>query len=228
MKTDLSSHIKLDQVSKRLYRPESEVELASLTRCERVYTKVVETIADGAADAAADVAQTIERCVREKGRCVIGFGAGKCALAVYDELVKLYFADKVSFANVVAFNISELGLGVPGDDSLSTLARLKQHLYNKVDIEPHLTVGFGAVDVDDAGTDDDVLVVDRSESELNLNQFVYDYICLGLPLVKLHPEGKCNPEMLRYLSGSEGVDTESEESSRPFEGLKDLLENKNN
>ncbi|MBR1551900.1 MAG: glucosamine-6-phosphate deaminase [Muribaculaceae bacterium] len=136
MKTDLSSHIKLDQVSKRLYRPESEVELASLTRCERVYTKVVETIADGAADAAADVAQTIERCVREKGRCVIGFGAGKCALAVYDELVKLYFADKVSFANVVAFNISELGLGVPEDDSLSTLARLKQHLYNKVDIEP--------------------------------------------------------------------------------------------
>ena len=106
--------------------------------------------------------------------------------------------------------------------------RCLEDLTLKVDIEPHLTVGFGAVDVDDAGTDDDVLVVDRSESELNLNQFVYDYICLGLPLVKLHPEGKCNPEMLRYLSGSEGVDTESEESSRPFEGLKDLLENKNN
>lgn len=107
--------------------------------------------------------------------------------------------------------------------------RCLEDLTLKVDIEPHLTVGFGAVDVDDDGGDDDVLVIDRSESELNLNQFVYDYICLGLPLVKVHPEGKCNPEMLRYITESEGTDTGPEgETSRPFEGLKDLLENKDN
>lgn len=107
--------------------------------------------------------------------------------------------------------------------------RCLEDLTLKVDIEPHLTVGFGAVDVDDDGGDDDVLVIDRSESELNLNQFVYDYICLGLPLVKVHPEGKCNPEMLRYITESEGTDTGLEgETSRPFEGLKDLLENKDN
>ncbi|MBQ4367961.1 MAG: glucosamine-6-phosphate deaminase [Muribaculaceae bacterium] len=144
MKTDLSSHIKLDQVSKRLYSPESEVELASLTRYERIYTKVVETQAEGAADVAQDVANTIDQCVREKGRCVIGFGAGQCALSVYDELVKLYFADKVSFANVVAFNISELGLGVPEDDELSTMARLKRRLFNKVDIDPRNIHTFSA------------------------------------------------------------------------------------
>ena len=107
--------------------------------------------------------------------------------------------------------------------------RCLEDLTLKVDIEPHLTVGFGAVDVDDDGGDDDVLVIDRSESELNLNQFVYDYICRGLPLVKVHPEGKCNPEMLRYITESEGTDTGPEgETSRPFEGLKDLLENKDN
>ena len=107
--------------------------------------------------------------------------------------------------------------------------RCLEDLTLKVDIEPHLTVGFGSVDVDDESADDDVLVIDRSESELNLNQFVYDYICLGLPLVKVHPEGKCNPEMLRYISESEGQQTGPEgESVRPFEGLKDLLENKNN
>ena len=107
--------------------------------------------------------------------------------------------------------------------------RCLEDLTLKVDIEPHLTVGFGSVDVDDESADDDVLVIDRSESELNLNQFVYDYICLGLPLVKVHPEGKCNPEMLRYISVSEGQQTGPEgEAVRPFEGLKDLLENKNN
>lgn len=138
MKADLSSKIKLDQVSKRYYKPESELELASLTRFEKVYTKVVETRADGALDAALDVVDTINRCVKEKGRCVIGLGAGKCVLDVYDQLVKLYFADKVSFASVVAFNLSELGLGVvTSDEQRSTYNRLKQRLFNKVDIDPN-------------------------------------------------------------------------------------------
>ena len=59
--------------------------------------------------------------------------------------------------------------------------RCLEDLTLKVDIDPHLTVGFGTVDVDDTGVEDDVLVVDHTESELNLNQFVYDYVCLGLP-----------------------------------------------
>lgn len=136
MNTDLSSHIKLDQVSKRYYRPESEVELISLTRYEKVNTIVVDTPTEGAIDAAHDVVDTIEQCVREKGRCVIGFGAGRCAMDVYSELVKLYFADKVSFNNVIAFNLSELGLGVPDPEEQSTLKRLSDGFFNKVDIAP--------------------------------------------------------------------------------------------
>ena len=108
--------------------------------------------------------------------------------------------------------------------------RCLEDLTLKVDIDPRLTVGFGNVEVDeDAEGDEDILVVDRSQSELNLNQFVYDYVCLSLPLVKVHPEGKCNPEMLRYLSESGGNETTPEtDTVRPFEGLKDLLESKNN
>ena len=136
MNTDLSSHIKLDQVSKRYYRPTSEVELITLTRYEKVNTVVVDTPMEGAADAARDVVETIEECVREKGRCVIGFGAGRCAMDVYSELVKLYFADKVSFSNVIAFNLSELGLGVPDPQEQSTLKRLSDGFFNKVDIAP--------------------------------------------------------------------------------------------
>ena len=136
MNTDLSSHIKLDQVSKRYYRPTSEVELITLTRYEKVNTVVVDTPVEGAADAARDVVETIEECVREKGRCVIGFGAGRCAMDVYSELVKLYFADKVSFSNVIAFNLSELGLGVPDPQEQSTLKRLSDGFFNKVDIAP--------------------------------------------------------------------------------------------
>jgi len=136
MKNNLISQLKRDLVSSRYYRPEGEVELASLTRFEKVYTKVTATADEGAADVAQDVADTINRCVKETGRCVIGFGSGKCALKVYDELVKLYFADKLSFANVVAFSLSELGLGAPVDDEHSTMGRLKRHLFSKIDIDP--------------------------------------------------------------------------------------------
>lgn len=135
MKTELSSHIRLDQVSKRYYRPESELELASLTRFEKVSTHIAENSEVGAAEAAQSIAQFITACVEAKGQCVIGFGAGKCALKVYDELVKLYFADKLSFANVIAFNVSELGMGVVKGDEQSTFIRLKRHLFNKVDID---------------------------------------------------------------------------------------------
>lgn len=108
--------------------------------------------------------------------------------------------------------------------------RCLEDLSLKVDIEPRLTVGFGNVEVNDTEENDaDVIVVDRTETAVNLDQFVYDYVCLSLPLVKVHPQGKCNPEMLRYLDGGDtGGRTPEAAESRPFEGLKDLLENKNN
>ena len=134
MKTDLKSNIKFHQVSSRYYRPENEIELASLTRYEKVFTKVMESADEGAREAALDVASVINQCVEKKGRCVIGFGSGRYMFKVYDELVKLYFADKVSFADVVAFNLSELGLG--DDNELSLHQLIHNQFYAKVDIEP--------------------------------------------------------------------------------------------
>ena len=136
MGTELSSLIKLDQVSKHYYKPETEIELASLTRYEKVYTRILETPDEGCVEAALDVAEQIKLSVAEKGRCVIGFGSGRGALMVYDELVKLYFADKVSFANVVAFNLGEFGMGDIAVKEQSTLRRINERLFNKVDIDP--------------------------------------------------------------------------------------------
>ena len=48
MKTDLKTNIKLYQVSSRYYRPENEIELASLTRYEKVPTTVMGNADEGA------------------------------------------------------------------------------------------------------------------------------------------------------------------------------------
>ena len=134
MKTDLKTNVKFYQVSSRYYCPENEIELAALTRYEKVPTTILESADEGAREAAHEVARIINERVEASGRCVIGLGAGRYVLKVYDELVKLYFADKVSFADVVAFNLNELG---PTDDEhLSTRQLLTTHLLSKIDIEP--------------------------------------------------------------------------------------------
>lgn len=101
--------------------------------------------------------------------------------------------------------------------------RCLEDLTLQVDVERELTVGFGNVDIDDAGDEEDVIVVSEGDDMVDISQFIYDYICLSLPIVKVHPEGKCNPEMLKRLAGS-AEDVKSEESgNNPFSGLKDLL-----
>ena len=35
---------------------------------------------------------------------------------------------------------------------------------------------------------------------VDLSQDVYDYTCLALPLQRIHPEGECDAETIKYLS----------------------------
>ena len=56
MKTNLSSQIKLDRIPKRYYAPDGELELAALTRDEKVYTKIFEGSEEGSVYVAHDVA----------------------------------------------------------------------------------------------------------------------------------------------------------------------------
>ena len=127
--------VKLHKVPSRYYRSDNEIEFASLTRYEKVLTTVTETANEGALEAATQVANVINHCIEQRGRCVIAFGSGRYVQLVYDELVKLYFADKVSFADVVAFNLNELGVGYDeGRINMNDL--INERLYSKVDIDP--------------------------------------------------------------------------------------------
>ncbi len=35
---------------------------------------------------------------------------------------------------------------------------------------------------------------------LDLKQDVYDYVCISLPMQRVHPEGECNEETVKFLS----------------------------
>ena len=66
--------------------------------------------------------------------------------------------------------------------------------------------------------------------EWDLSQAVYDYICLSLPMQRVHPEGECNPDTVRFLGqqerGNEEAEAEEVEANSPFAALKGLFEGK--
>lgn len=134
MKTNLSSQIKLDQIPKRYYAPEGEIELAQLTQKEKVYTKIFENAVDGSDYIAKKIVKIIQRNVEVKGKCVLALGAGTSTHSVYARLIELYKEGQVSFQNVIVFNISEFFPIQP--EGPSTLRRLKEVLLDKVDILP--------------------------------------------------------------------------------------------
>lgn len=80
-------------------------------------------------------------------------------------------------------------------------------------------------------TDDEREIVWLSDEEENLDmsQTVYDFICLSVPIHKVHEDGDCDPEVLKYICGESEDATSSEEvpMDSPFAGLADMLEKKN-
>ena len=134
MKTNLSSQIKLDQVPKKYYDPETEVELAAHSREENVYTRIFETANDGGKYLADCIVRYIKRYVAEKGKCVLALGAGVSTHCVYAELIKMHKEGKVDFKDVIVYNISEFFPLLP--DGPSTFKRLKEVFLDQVDIKP--------------------------------------------------------------------------------------------
>ncbi|MDR1156319.1 MAG: DUF177 domain-containing protein [Bacteroidales bacterium] len=58
---------------------------------------------------------------------------------------------------------------------------------------------------DDEDPDEDIIYVNAEDGETDLTVYVYESICLALPIQRVHGEdenGKslCNPEMLKYIT----------------------------
>lgn len=134
MKTNLSSKIKLTRIPRKYYAPQDEIELASLTREEKIYTRIFEDVNGGSSYIADYIVGTIDRCVTRNGRCVLALDAGKSVIPVYDRLIALHDEGKVSFENVVVFTLGEF---FPVQtDCPSVVTHLKKIFLDRTDIRP--------------------------------------------------------------------------------------------
>lgn len=86
--------------------------------------------------AAAYIVKRINEFAPEPGRpFVLGLPTGSTPLGTYRELIKLYGEKKVSFANVVTFNMDEY-VGLPEDHPESYHSFMWNHFFRHIDIRP--------------------------------------------------------------------------------------------
>lgn len=96
----------------------------------------------------------------------------------------------------------------------------------EVEFEEKLFVRFGD---DYEELDDNIIVIPREESRINLAQYIYEFAALSIPYKKVHPdteEGKsgCNPEMLKILDQLkvEDINQKNDTTDPRWDKLKNL------
>ena len=97
-----------------------------------------------------------------------------------------------------------------------------------VSVHPSFSIKFGEATEEPSSAfegEKEILMLSESDADLDLRQVIYDYVCTSLPLTRVHPEGECDPETVKYLhSEDEDLPGETAEPvSNPFAALKDLL-----
>ncbi len=134
MRLDLSSQISLERIPQRYYRPENAFEESSLTRYEKIKTRIFESIEKGSAKAAREIVQAMQEQQRKNKPFVLGLPGGASPQSIFVELLRIHQEENVSFHNMVVFNTYEY---YPlSDETKSNLHALKESFLDKIDIKP--------------------------------------------------------------------------------------------
>lgn len=100
--------------------------------------------------------------------------------------------------------------------------RCLEPLAMPVDFVRNLTVKFG----DDSRSSDgeeEVVMLESTDCDLDMSQYIYDYVILSLPIRKVHDEGECNSEMVQILESGISHSNSETAANNPFAALKDLF-----
>jgi uncharacterized metal-binding protein YceD (DUF177 family) len=79
--------------------------------------------------------------------------------------------------------------------------------------------------------EDDVLIVGRDAHEIEVGQYLYEFIVLALPYQRIHPADEdgnsaCDPEMMKKLEAYKVIETAQGKKTDPrWDALKGIIEN---
>ena len=82
-----------------------------------------------------------------------------------------------------------------------------------------LNVRFSDTETSD---DEQVVVLPVETSELDLTPWMYEYVAVRMPIQHTHPDGECDPEMVRYIVEEEEQGHDEEYTDPRWDALKEL------
>lgn len=135
MRTNLSSQITLNRVSTKYYRPENAFERSVITRFEKIPTDIFESVEEGAKNVANEIAKALRESQKAGKNFVLALPGGNSPKYVYNELIRLYKDDGLSFYNVIVFNLYEY-YPLSKEIAASNFKMLKEIFLDHVDIKP--------------------------------------------------------------------------------------------
>ncbi len=90
----------------------------------------------------------------------------------------------------------------------------------KVPIEGRESLNVRLSDTE-TSDDENVAILPEGAFEIDLAQWLYEYVAVRIPMQHMHPEGECDPEMTRFIAEATEQNDESEPDPR-WAALKDL------
>lgn len=83
-------------------------------------------------------AKIIAALIRRKPKAVLGLATGSTPLMLYNELVRMYQEENLSFADITTFNLDEY-VGLDPNNKCSFASEMYNNLFCKVDLRPGAT-----------------------------------------------------------------------------------------
>ena len=104
------------------------------TRLEKIHNVMFENSKSGSKAVAREIADLIKYKQSKKQKCILGLATGSSPITVYEELVNIYKREKLSFKNVITFNLDEY-YPISSENTESYYTFMHQHLFDHVDID---------------------------------------------------------------------------------------------
>ena len=101
---------------------------------ERIALDLYEHPKDGSRAVALEISELIKKKQSENKKCIIGLATGSSPISIYKELIRLHKEEKLSFKNVIAFNLDEY-LPMDPKSKHSYYNFMHDNLFNHIDIE---------------------------------------------------------------------------------------------
>lgn len=105
------------------------------TRFEKIHNVIFENSISGSKAVAQEIAFLIKAKQQENKLFVLGLATGSSPIKVYEELIHLHKNEKLSFKNVVTFNLDEY-FPMTKDNVQSYFYFMHEYLFNHIDILP--------------------------------------------------------------------------------------------